>query len=534
MQLSRRAKLSSIAILIIAGIFALLFLERSAQDSPDSDSAEGARRSSGRGRLFTLTEEDVQSLISTLPASQNGDSQELVFARAPDGEAGWRITRGYEHDWPLDTSRRDRLVSRVLAVRPRRVISEREISETANRPEGEARESAEFGFETPDRTILVRGEQGTSERLVVGREAPGGGRYVLLEAGGRRVVAIVGESAVDHLRTTASDLRERRLFSFDPGKTELLEFARGDEPPYWRIESRARADDRRLVADYRDPELVLTRPYPAGYGLDTGALGDMLDALPAFRVERFVSDAPGDLSRYGLETGEAQRLRIELDGQTEADMAAVGGDAVTLFLGDNPEGEPSRRYARVEGYAPVFTLRHRGQLDEFDGFRLADKFALVVAVDSVDTLTVTSADGRRRITADDDRQTFRIEDERGSEYSDAATETGTAVVGDKEQTNAEENEPRSVSRGDFIEAFTRLIGVRAEGETQQKPGEGLSVERASIHVRYTLRDGSVSQVWLVPDGDDYRIVRPVERELGAPFVVSARSIERGLNPLWEL
>jgi len=103
--------------------------------------------------------------------------------------------------------------------------------------------------------------------------------------------------------------------------------------------------------------------------------------LANLAIEDFISDDPPSLTPFGLD--RATRVFLQ-----------TGPRVLDLLIGNEAGGS---HYAKLSGAPGVFTLAGMHNVINARPFDLIDKFPILVHIDTVDSLTVTSSE--RRFTA---------------------------------------------------------------------------------------------------------------------------------------
>ena len=199
-------------------------------------------------------------------------------------------------------------------------------------------DDADFGFDTPQRTIKVASHTGEVATLLVGDDLPvGDGAYVRLADG--EDVYSVGKTVRGILLKTMSDYRDINLFPeiSDSAVITMAEYTPAGKKPIkvvLKSEEEIKKDEGKtsLVIPYK-----LTSPVSANTDPDA-ARANFLEKIIKIRASRVVEDNPRDLAKYGLAT--PNRLRFETAEGLKVSLL-IGSDAENGGTYVMPEGIPT-------------------------------------------------------------------------------------------------------------------------------------------------------------------------------------------------
>lgn len=280
---------------------ALYFLDRS---------RHGAEEKADRqARLvFDAAEEDIDRLMIKRP----GEAIVLVKEACPGKDGCWRILEPIEA--AADAAAVERMAADLTALQSLRTFQD------------EAGDFAAFGLDRPVLSILYETESGSSSGIVFGEESPVREGYYARRSGGHEIL-IVARDMRKKLDKTLFDLRDKRLFHFDP--REVIEVDIDGQGVKWRF---TRRGDQWRLQD--DPDFI-----PDGHRVDT-----MVGRFVWAEAASFEGTDMFDAAAYGL---DSPRYRVRLSD---------GRRAETLLVGDPVGGEDGRLYGCMLGSTEVFTL----------------------------------------------------------------------------------------------------------------------------------------------------------------------------------
>lgn len=193
---------------------------------------------------------------------------------------------------------------------------------------------ADYGLDVPRARIAIT-EGSRTFQLLIGRDAPLGGRLYMQIEGSREYVA-TETNLLAMLPESATELRDRRLFTGAAGDVVRLDVKR--------------ADGFIQLARVRENEWRVQKPVQTR--ADLAAVQSLLDRLWSLRVTEFVADTAAALSLYGLDDPSAQATVL----------FASGGRELTLQLGNPVSGRTNELYARLQGEDAVVAV-HRSILE---------------------------------------------------------------------------------------------------------------------------------------------------------------------------
>ena len=200
---------------------------------------------------------------------------------------------------------------------------------------------------------------------------------------------------------------------------------------------------------------------------------------------------PASLAPFGLD--KPHRVFIQ-----------AGDSSLNLLVGRAPEGSSNRLYAKLDTEPGVFTIDDASPALRALPFGLIDKFALIVGIDRIDTVTVAAGGKTFTGRVERTKETVTSKDADGRETSKEETRETYYFNGKK----AEEK-----SFKDFYQA---CIGLVADAEN---PAPSRKAAAADIVIEYRLAGpaGQKTEVRLVPYNRDFYAVH---RDGSADILVS--------------
>lgn len=171
----------------------------------------------------------------------------------------------------------------------------------AEEPEG----LEEYGLKPPELEVdLFTGEKNGIKSLSVGKRA--GETYYAKDAS-RKTIFTVDSSLVSKLRKEAIDLRDKSILAVKPYKVQQI---------------RLQVEEFKLLCR-KDTTGTWQILEPIQARADESEINDLLWALEDLKAEEFVSDAPQELTPYGLAVPRAQ-IEIWVERDSTSQMLSVG------------------------------------------------------------------------------------------------------------------------------------------------------------------------------------------------------------------
>lgn len=251
-------------------------------------------------------------------------------------------------------------------------IGKNAISLTATRMISENPEDlSPFGLDPPISQFEVHLKDGTVHRGLVGDRTPAGSGFYFKKADDEPVYTISLYHGNGFLQTEA-DLRETVVAQVDLEKITYLKIDTGETV----VEMEEITDEEKPVTFLS--RYLLKQPYKNIRSIDSTSFQEFSQKLPAaVMASSFIEENPEDLSPYGLD--EPHTTVTIRDPQK----------GYTLYLGDTMSDR--QVYATLASHPRVFTISEY-HLDFLpaDPFTLVSKFALIISIDVVDSVTISS------------------------------------------------------------------------------------------------------------------------------------------------
>jgi hypothetical protein len=319
-----------LVLLVIVGAYFLLVehgREATPHDLSSSDSGEGQP-------LFAhdaVSTDRVQSL--TLMRER----QQIVFEHV-DGD--WRQVEPVR--FPLNTWSMRNLIDQTTRLR----YSERFEPGRRNAPS-----LADVGLLEPLATLTIRTEEGSTQKVALGRQTIGGRGYARLNDD-PQVYVINDALHRELLDKKIGELRQKSLSAPSEGQAQWL---------------RLRRDGQTIEATKHDGQWTLAGDHRGRVG--ASAVRDMLAAVSATWIRRFVADGPEDLAPYGL---DRPAIELHIRQTPDAGDDSVQGTLTVLRIGSPVDLQRNEFFATISehdestpGDAVVFTI-NRSDMDKLD------------------------------------------------------------------------------------------------------------------------------------------------------------------------
>jgi hypothetical protein len=308
--------------------------------------------------------------------------------------------------------------------------------------------------------------------------------YYAMVKGDPKVYAVPSYPG-ERLYLKASDVRDKALPTFEVEDVRHFILASGDT----RIEIETKSEGDVWVSSFTTH--VMTSPYKTRRGVDPERFNSLLTFFKGLQVRDFIDDNPASLAPFGLD--KPHRVFIQ-----------AGDSSLNLLVGRAPEGSSNRLYAKLDTEPGVFTIDDASPALRALPFDLIDKFALIVGIDRIDTVTVAAGGKTFTGRVERTKETVTSKDADGRETSKEETRETYYFNGKK----AEEK-----SFKDFYQA---CIGLVADAEN---PAPSRKAAAADIVIEYRLAGpaGQKTEVRLVPYNRDFYAVH---RDGSADILVS--------------
>jgi hypothetical protein len=407
-------------------------------------------------RLGNLESSNLVKIeTSGLTLEKKGDVWELVSLEGqtpPDGIE-------------LDQSQINSLTYSLASVWIDRVVEE------------EPEDLSVYGLDNPLARASVTDSEGKRVEYLRGEMTPSRTSYYVMEEGDPKVYIVSAYSA-DNFSFTLDKIRTRYLIpNFDISTLTHLTI----ELPEARIEIGPKPE---MLPNYLTTSFtafLMTSPYKLARGVDSEALGKLMEPLGSLQIEDFIDDNPSSLAPYGL------------DKPVKLFVQAKESEPLDLLIGSEAGGS---RYAKLAGSGRVFTLRGLDDVLTIKPFSLVDKFALILNIDLVERLTITG--GVRRLDAE-----FQGQGDDGVYF-----------------LNGKQAENKS-----FKTWYQAVIGLLSDAEL---PGPVNPDATGKITIEYQLNifPGARASITLIPYNRDFYAL---SQEGTMEFLISRNQVNR----IWE-
>lgn len=455
-----------VRILILMGALAILvgvyFIAQYRPFAPEPESVASAEDDTIR-----LVDQDPDEIQRVELENKNGG---LVLTRKTGEPAAEELP--WETDYPHTVNLRQTEINSVLHTMAR-LSAEKLIAEDPEDP-------SIYGLDEPAAVARAVFEGGRRVEFRLGDTTPTGTGYYM-QLAGDPAVYMIRRYRGNHFLYTVHDLRDMRLPSIDPEKLTYL-YIDGETT----IEALPNDPDEERLGLFSS--YSLHQPYQIPRPVDSEKFGNLTQQLASFRMEEVVTDAPADLSDYGLDPPRAEVLARDEDGNEVHFL--IGSDTGEAMVYVKQAGEPT-----------VFTLRR--DTVEFittDPFAITDKFALIINIDYVDRLVIDA----------------------GGERYEAVLERTTVEGQDEDDVNFTLN-GNPIEDEAFRKFYQTAIGLLADARNPDpKPSD------PEVTLTYYLNREDVKQasIQLVPfDRDFYAVYRDGVSE----FLVSRRQVAKMLQ-----
>lgn len=224
---------------------------------------------------------------------------------------------------------------------------------------------AQYGFQPPRAQVtLMSGNNSTT--MLIGRDAPGGDQMYLKQSDSADIL-VTRRDLLAALPASLLDLRDRRLFSSQPGRIKRIEIEARD-----RILHTSRTDDDQWQID---------RPISARGANAT--IRQWLDRLYEFRITDFVANSVAAASLYGF---DEPLIQVSLSIDTKSPPQ-------TLKIGRPADVNNTVYYALLVGQEAVFTVDQE-VVDwlRYDPAQFRDTRVLVIPVMNISFIQMADGD----------------------------------------------------------------------------------------------------------------------------------------------
>lgn len=300
-------------------------------------------------KLFAVKPEDIAKIELRYP------DRDLVIERAKGKP--WRITKPIGAD--ADQTTADNLA---------RAIAECEITRTV---EEKPTDLAPFGLATPGTVVTITTfDKKKFPGIEIGKLAPVG-FSAYIKTTDKPAVMLTSSGFPPGMNKTLDQLRNRDLMTFKVDNVQKLTLQKDTGPP---IEVDREGDNWKIVK-------------PANYPADGTQVRQLLSTLVNAKVVDFISDAPTNVTQYGLETPHLT---------TVVNLVAHGGASSESLLFGFKQTEQGKDgvFVRRGERAPIYTV-HQFVMSGVDKsvLDLRDKTVLNFDPSAVASASIRSASG---------------------------------------------------------------------------------------------------------------------------------------------
>jgi hypothetical protein len=332
-----------------------------------------------------------------------------------------------------------------------------------------------YGLDKPAATGTALLEDGTEVVLLLGNKTAQGNTYYMMKQGDPKVYTVWSHHG-ERLSASLAYYRDKSLPDINLTELSYLHIS-GEGREEMEVK---RSDDLDTTeAQYGLGIFQLTKPYKRPRGIDTSKLDPKLEGLARLEIKDFADDQPADLSKYGLDN---PKLRFIIkDNETTLDLSF--GDTL----------EDGTIYFKTADSDSVYTMDKA--LMEFMDIKpmdVADKFALIVNIETVDKVVVEGKGASHTLTIT--RKTEKAKEE-GKEDEVIST---YFMDGQEKKEKA------------FKDFYQSLIGIVVDAQ-KNHTAQG----QPDLKITYYLNKGPQRQlsVEFIPyDRDFYSVVRDGDME----------------------
>jgi hypothetical protein len=235
-----------------------------------------------------------------------------------------------------------------------------------------------YGLEHSSARITLSDFSGENAVYIVGDMTPSRSAYYVMQEGDPQVYA-VSSSVINSLMFDLGSIRVKTLFpTFE--LSDLLKLRL--ESPETKLEIMAISDSLPVYMGMISSPYIVTSPYILQRAVNPEVFEQCIAPLNGLSIKIFVDDDPDSLVPYGLD--KPVRLYVETTKGT-----------VNLLIGNPLNG---MHYAKTKDAPGVFMLEGLAPLIKASPFSFIDKFALIINIENVDTITITG--GKTTLSAE--------------------------------------------------------------------------------------------------------------------------------------
>jgi hypothetical protein len=294
---------TSIWLAIAAVLFAFIFFYQ-----------RHARVSQPSSRAISFPNIDPAEVTSV--QVRPGSELEILAVRT---NISWRLVEPFE--WPAQALSLETFLSTLAKARPVAVISPAEVRSKSNAQQ-------EYGFDSPQASIILRQGSNRLHMLIGGLTAPGD--QFFLQVVGTETVFVFNADLLKIIPKSINDWRDTALVDLNRNPVDSVSVTSGGK----------------VFTLQRDPSKVWSMAFPIKARADQARIHDALERTHSLRVLEFISDDPTfDLEPLGL---QPPRLQVSL---------AQGTNPPTLLLfGRSPTNNSTHVFATRSGWKTAVTV----------------------------------------------------------------------------------------------------------------------------------------------------------------------------------
>ncbi len=357
----------------------------------------------------------------------------------------------------LDQSTIDDIVLTFTSLTAERVIDQKPA------------DLGQYGLAPPRAVGEAFFSDGTTKTLLLGDKAPSGNTYYL-QLKGDPAVYTVWSSHGDQMHWKLADLRDKQLspqINYD--QVTYFRLSRSDGSV---IELKEKSEKENKIYQLGFSRYLMTRPYSYPRGVDTEKQDQLIKGPQNIQISTFVSDAPTDLSHYGLAPPRAEVVVRDKTNTQDLLFGSEAGGGKTYFM---IRGKPSVYTTDTSNLSFLKTTP----------WDIVDKFVFIPNIDDVDSIDITS---------------------KGIAHSLVITRVTKKAekAGEKDTVEATYSvDGKKVEEDSFKAFYQQVVGMLVEGETAKKVPEA-----SDVTVRFTLNKGpsKVATIVYAPYDADFDAV----------------------------
>jgi len=472
--MKKQFKTAVYAVVLLGALIAAYYVARMINTAAVPEDGPPAAEDIVNLRLLERTKEDLVSVTI-----RSGDN-EMVFL--PEIDERYNRVEWYMEGFTnlsMDKSTMDSMVTPIYYFSPIEMLDPTDDN------------LAEYGLDVPAASVTGLYNDGSYERVSVGKLTPNG-EYYYAKLEGTPGVYLLYSITGDRFFNTAYDLIKKDV----PGVyLDSLVYVYFMQKDVYELELGYTGSDDEMqkeLESYGMVTLNMLKPYP-GRDLYYGNLTtNLLDFVEPLAFTKVVAAFPEDLSVYGLDDPVFE-IRL-IDGDEDEYNLIVGSDA-----------DESYAYAMLPGREVVYTIS-KSLLEpmlDINILRMVDKFVALINIKNCEEIRITSTEHGREHVITINHDVIKAEDEDGSD----------------EEIILPEIDGQLVEELPFKTYYQSLIGLAYDVEIYDFE----LTEEPVFVVRYILNDGKPDVLTrYYPYNNDFYAVRKDENP--AQFVVNKRSV----------